>query len=56
MTSVRGFAYGATSPDGSVTTVNGLFPGTNRAEGAVGFTNYPVCGTILGTPWTASKR
>jgi hypothetical protein len=53
--SFRGFGYGAASADGSLTSVNGLFPFPGRAQGVVAFTNYPACGTALGVAWTARR-
>ena len=55
VTSFRGFGYGVTSADGSMTSVNGLFPFPGRAQGVVAFTNYPACGTALGIAWTATR-
>jgi hypothetical protein len=56
VSSFRAFSYSAGSIDGPLTVVNGGFPSTSRAEGVVGFTNYPGCGTALGVGWTATRR
>lgn len=52
----RSFNYSSSPPGGPFTTVNGLFPGINRAEGALGFFEYPGCGTATGVGWTATRR
>jgi hypothetical protein len=56
--SYRAFHYaaGARSIDGPSTSVNGLFLSMATAQGAVGFLNYPGCGTALGVGWTAIRR
>jgi hypothetical protein len=56
--SYRAFSYAAgdRSIDGPSTSVNGLFLSMATAQGAVGFTNYPGCGTALGVGWTAIRR
>jgi hypothetical protein len=40
----------------SATTVFGLFLPGNRAQGVVGFGDFPGCGTATGVEWTASRR
>jgi hypothetical protein len=56
VSSFRAFSYSAGSGDGPLTVVNGGFPSTNTAQGVVGFTNYPGCGTALGVGWTANRH
>ena len=56
VSSYRSFHYATRSSDGPSTSVNGLFLSRNRAEGAIGFMDYPGCGTVLGVGWTATKR
>jgi hypothetical protein len=55
ISSYRAFNYSAGSINGPLTTINGLFPVMTRAEGAVGFRDYPACGTAVGIGWTATK-
>ena len=38
------------------TSVNAVFLSTTRAEGTVGFCDYPGCGTANGVGWPATKR
>ena len=52
----RSFNYSSSPPGGPFTTVNGLFPVINRAEGALGFFEYPGCGNATGVGWTATRR
>jgi hypothetical protein len=56
VSSYRAFNYSTRSSDGPSTTVNGLFPSANTAEGAVAFRDYPGCGTALSVAWTAARR
>lgn len=57
ISSYRAFSYSSSGPiDGPRTSVNGLFVSANRAEGQVGFFNYPGCGTASGVGWTATTR
>jgi hypothetical protein len=56
LSTFRSFSHLTGSIDGPMTTVNGLLYSTTTAEGAVGFRNYPGCGTALGIAWTATKR
>ena len=54
--SFRSFTYLAGTIDGPRTTINGMFPAANRAEGQVAFANYPQCGSALGVGWSAARR
>lgn len=56
ISSYRAFSYASARIDGPQTVVNGLFLPANRAEGQVGFFNYPGCGTASGIGWTATRR
>jgi hypothetical protein len=54
--SFRGFGYASGPIEGPFTSVNGVFLSTTRAEGSVGFRDYPGCGSAIGIPWTATRR
>jgi hypothetical protein len=57
ISSYRAFNYSSSGPrDGPRTALNGLFLPANRAEGQVGFFDYPGCGTARGVAWTATRR
>lgn len=56
LSSFRSFNYSAGSAGGSFTTINGIFPSANRAEGAIAFRDYPQCGSMVGVGWTATRR
>ena len=56
LSSYRAFNYSTDRSDGPSTTVNGLFLSTATAQGAVGFSNFPGCGTAFGIGWTATRR
>jgi hypothetical protein len=56
ISSFRRFHYATGSIDGPMTSINGIFPSGVRAEGSVGFMNYPGCGSVLGVGWTATRR
>jgi hypothetical protein len=54
--SLRTFAYSAGSISGPITSMDGTFSSTTRAEGSLDFRNYPGCGSANGVGWTASRR
>ena len=54
--SYRAFNYASAPGDGSSTFVNGVFFSSTRAEGAVGFRDFPGCGSAIGIGWAAGKR
>ena len=56
VSSYRAFNYSSGRLAGPTTTINGLFTLMTRAEGQVGFRDYPGCGTAIGIGWTANKR
>lgn len=56
LSSFRSFSYSAGSAGGPFTLVNGIFPSLTRAEGSVGFRDYPGCGSAIGIAWTATRR
>ena len=56
VSSYRSFGYGSREAGAPSTSVNGLLLSTTRAEGTVGFRDFPGCGSAIGTAWTATKR
>jgi hypothetical protein len=56
VSSYRSFNYSTGPIDGPSTIVIGLFPSVTRAEGLVGFRNYPGCGSATGIAWIATRR
>ena len=56
LTILGSFGYTSGALDGSFTVLNGAFFSTTRAEGSVGFHEFPGCGSAIGIAWTASKR
>lgn len=56
VTSYRAFNYVTGPIEGPSTGVNCLFTASNRAEGQVGFRDYPGCGSATGVAWIATKQ
>src|SRR5688572_1762013 len=57
VSSYRGFGYASGDRiEGPSINVNAVFVSNVRAEGTVGFRNYPGCGSAVGVPWAATKR
>jgi hypothetical protein len=56
LTSYRAFNYVTNPIETPVTSVNGFFTTTSRAEGVVAFRDYPGCGSAVGVTWIATKR
>lgn len=56
--SYRSFVYSDGSPatGGQGIQINGLFLPRGRAEGQIGFFNYPSCGTATQVTWTATRK
>jgi hypothetical protein len=56
VTSYRAFNFTSGERNGPLISINALFLSSRRAEGTVGFRDFPECGTVVGAPWTAAKR
>jgi hypothetical protein len=41
---------------GPYTAIDGLFLSMGSVEGTVNFRDYPGCGSVIGVPWSATKR
>lgn len=57
LASYRAFGYSVGSiPGGPRTQINGVFLPGDRAEGQIGFFDYPSCGSATGVTWTATRH
>jgi hypothetical protein len=52
----RAFGYSAGPVHGPRMQINGLFLPGERAQGQVGFFDYPNCGTATAVQWSATRR
>jgi hypothetical protein len=57
LASYRAFAYSVGSDPGEPRMqINGIFLPGGRAQGQIGFFDYPACGSATGVTWTATRR
>ncbi|HVY81265.1 MAG TPA: hypothetical protein VG994_09820 [Steroidobacteraceae bacterium] len=55
--SYRAFGYSVgTLSGGARLQINGIFLPGDRAQGQLGFFDYPSCGSATGVTWTATRR
>ncbi len=57
LSSYRAFSYASGDRiTGPSTEINAVFVSRDRVEGTANFRNFPVCGSAIGVPWSATRR